>query len=56
MMSWYGDGPGWGGWLVMTLMMVLFWAQLLFGGTAIARGEIGAEDDRSRRDLLRAGH
>lgn len=26
MMGWYHDGGGWGGWLVMTLAMVAFWA------------------------------
>ena len=25
MMGWYHDGVGWGGWLLMILMMVLFW-------------------------------
>ncbi len=37
MMYWYGDGPGWGGWLLMTLMMLAFWALLIFGGLAVFR-------------------
>ena len=36
MMWWYG-GSGWGGWLVMGLMMVLFWGLLIFGGIAAWR-------------------
>ena len=78
MMGWYG-GAGWGGWLVMTLMMLAFWAGLVFGGLVLyrslrqgdgrsvpgqdaerllderfARGEIDAEEYRTRRDLLRS--
>lgn len=26
MNGWYHDGGGWGGWLVMTLAMVVFWS------------------------------
>lgn len=34
MMMWYGmDGWGWGGWILMTLVMVVFWAAVI---TAIA--------------------
>ncbi len=36
MMGWYGD-PGWGGWVVMTLMMLGFWALLVVGGVALFR-------------------
>ena len=29
-MMWYGgDGWGWGGWLLMTVLMVLFWAVVI---------------------------
>ena len=42
MMWWYG-GSGWGGWLVMGLMMVIFWGIVIFGGIAlwraVARGD-----------------
>lgn len=44
MMGWYGDGPGWGGWVVMTLLMLAFWALLIFGGIAIYRS--AKRDDR----------
>ena len=37
MMGWYDGGIGWGGWIVMTLMMLAFWALLIFGGVAIYR-------------------
>ena len=37
MMGWYGDGPGWAGWIAMTLMMLAFWGLLIFGGLAIYR-------------------
>lgn len=52
MMGWYGDGPGWAGWLVMTLMMLVFWGLLVFGGIAVWRSVI-RDDHRSsegRRD------
>lgn len=82
--GWYGDW-GWGGWLAMGLMMVVFWGLLialvvvLLRGTGsvhrhdwpapsagatdsaqrilderFARGEIDAEEYRTRRDLLRS--
>ena len=42
MMGWYGDGAwGWGGWLVMTLMMVAFWGLVVWGLVAIFRGTSG---------------
>ena len=81
--GWYG-GWGWGGWVVMGLMMLLFWGLIISvvvvvlrgtgaahrhdDGAALraedralailddrfARGEIDAEEYRSRRDMLRA--
>ncbi|MFI5688667.1 SHOCT domain-containing protein [Streptomyces sp. NPDC051636] len=35
-MMWYG-GWGWGGWFVMALFMVLFWALVIAGVVALAR-------------------
>ena len=35
-MMWYSD-PGWGGWVVMTLLMLLLWGALIFGGIALWR-------------------
>ncbi len=44
MMGWYG--VGWGGWLLMTLMMLAFWALLIFGGLAVDRS-VRRDDNRS---------
>lgn len=38
MMGWYHDGVGWGGWIVMTLAMVAFWALVVFAVLALFRG------------------
>ncbi len=46
MMGWYG--VGWGGWLLMTLMMLAFWALLIFGGLAAYRS-VRRDDNRSPR-------
>ena len=35
MMYWNDGSPGWGGWVVMSVMMVLFWGALIFGGIAV---------------------
>lgn len=35
-MMWYG-GSGWGGWLLMSLLMVVFWGLVIFGGVAVWR-------------------
>ena len=74
----WGNSTGWGGWLLMTLTMVAFWALVVFGIVALfrgtggmgprdgrleldarqilderfARGEIDAEEYRSRRNVL----
>ena len=37
MMGWYFGDFGWAGWLVMTLMMLVFWGLLIFGGVAVFR-------------------
>ncbi|MET8947374.1 SHOCT domain-containing protein [Streptomyces sp. NPDC004542] len=36
-MMWYDGGWGWGGWFVMTVFMVLFWAVLIVGLVALVR-------------------
>ena len=55
MMGWYHDGVGWGGWLLMTLMMLAFWALVIFAVVAIFRG-IGTSSDPetppSRHDAM----
>lgn len=38
MMGWYQDGMGWGGWIAMSLVMVAFWALVVFAVVAIFRG------------------
>ena len=35
MMYWNDGSPGWGGWVVMSVMMALFWGALIFGGVAV---------------------
>lgn len=45
-MGWYG-GLGWGGWVVITLMTLAFWALLIFGGVALVRG-LRRDDERPR--------
>ena len=47
MMGWYHDGVGWGGWLLMTVMMLAFWALVIFAVVAIFRG-IGKNDEGER--------
>jgi putative membrane protein len=37
MMWWYGGGPGWGGWLMIALILLAFWALVVFGGVALYR-------------------
>ena len=46
MMGWYHNGVGWGGWLLMTLMMLAFWALVIFAVVAIFRG-IGQTNEDS---------
>ncbi|MGV9562642.1 SHOCT domain-containing protein [Streptomyces sp. NPDC003480] len=41
-MMWYDGGWGWGGWIVMTVFMVLFWAVLIVGLIALVRYLAGA--------------
>ena len=38
MMSWYHDGTGWGGWILMALAMVAFWLLVVVAVIAIFRG------------------
>lgn len=45
-MMWWNDGMGWGGWVVMSLVMVIFWALVIFAIVAIFRG---VRDDRAAR-------
>ena len=38
MMDWYDGGLSWGGWLAMTMMMVVFWGAVAFVLVALFRG------------------
>lgn len=38
----WGNGMGWGGWLLMTLTTVGFWALVVFGIVALFRGTGGS--------------
>ncbi|HRD60296.1 MAG TPA: hypothetical protein PLZ93_01780 [Nocardioides sp.] len=38
MMGWYHDAMGWGGWMLMTVAMVAFWAMVVVAVFAIFRG------------------
>ncbi|MFF4762304.1 SHOCT domain-containing protein [Streptomyces sp. NPDC001292] len=41
-MMWYDGGWSWGGWLVMTVITVLFWAVLIVALIALVRYLTGA--------------
>lgn len=50
MMGLYDNGPGWGGWVAMTLFMLLFWSALIAGGLALVHSlRRPRPDDRSPR-------
>ncbi|GAA2145509.1 SHOCT domain-containing protein [Nocardioides koreensis] len=38
MMGWDYGTPGWGGWLVMTVIMLVFWGGVIFALVAMFRG------------------
>ena len=47
----YGwDGWGWGGWIVMTLMMVLFWAAVITAIVAAIHYLTGGGSQRNQRN------
>ena len=48
MMGWYHDGAGWGGWLLMSLLMVIFWGLVIFGGIAVWRAANRTDGTRGR--------
>lgn len=47
-MMWWHDGMNWGGWVAMTVMMVAFWAVVIFGLIAV----LGRTGERSRTPQL----
>lgn len=50
MMFWYGAHMGVGGWVLMTLFMLLFWGGLILAAFAIYRATVR---DRSANDAAR---
>ena len=56
-MGWYGNDPGWAGWLMMTLGMVVFWALVVTVVVAVLRSAGGdrpgpVSRPRDPRELL----
>ena len=51
-MGWYHDGMGWGGWLLMTLVMVVFWALVVLAVVALFRGSEPGRDRRTPDQIL----
>lgn len=52
MMGWYHGGMGWGGWLLMTLAMVVFWAIVVFAVVTLFRGTDARTDPRTPEQIL----
>ena len=52
MMGWYHDGMGWGGWIVMTVAMVAFWALVVFAVLALFRTQRSGGSIPDRRDSM----
>ena len=51
MMWWYGEGgPGWGGWLVMILSMLVFWGLLVWAAVALMRWSRNTTGASARRN------
>ena len=48
-MMWYGDDPGWGGWLLMTFGMIAFWTLIVVAVVAVVAVVRGLRDDGSQR-------
>lgn len=52
MMGWYHDGMGWGGWILMTVAMVAFWALVVFAVLALFRTQRSGGSGSDRRDPM----
>ena len=52
MMGWYHDGMGWGGWIVMTVAIVAFWALVVYAVLALFRTQRSGESTSDRRDPM----
>ena len=53
MMHWFYGGMGWTGWLMMTLVMVAFWALVVYAVVAITRSDRPTRDKTEDEDPLR---
>jgi putative membrane protein len=42
MVGWYHEGVGWGGWILMTVAMVAFWALVVFAIVTFSRSTQGS--------------
>lgn len=51
-MGWYHDGTAWGGWLVMLLGMVAFWALVLWAVVALFRDTHSVDTRSAHHDPL----
>ena len=54
MMGWYG-GTGWGGWLVMVLVMLAFWSVVVVGIVALLRWTATPQPRRGDEPQPRTG-
>ena len=43
-MMWWGGDWGWGAWLIMTLMMLAFWALVIWAVLSVARSSGSGRD------------
>jgi putative membrane protein len=50
MMDWYGGSVGWGGWLLMSLMMLAFWTLIVVAVVAVVRSLRRDSDRPGQRD------
>jgi putative membrane protein len=52
----WSNGMGWGGWLLMSVTTVAFWALVVFGVVALFRGTRDSGSRWTRRDEDSAQH
>lgn len=52
----WSNGMGWGGWLLMSVVTVAFWALVVFGIVALFRGTRDSGSRSPRRDEDSAQH
>lgn len=49
----YDGGPGWAGWLMMSLFMLALWGAVVAGVVLLARSLRGRQEPESHADALR---